>query len=441
MEGNFLVPIVMFGWIPLVLYLFSRFPAQRAVIVCFVIAWMFLPQAVLPIPGLPDYDRMSATCYGILLATFIFDVERFRSFRFSWIDLPMLAWCLCSLPTSITNGLGAYDGFSAVLDQTVAWGIPYFLGRLYLNDFSGLRQLAIAAFAGGLIYIPFCLYEARMYTNIHLLVYGFQTFSSTFIYSIRYGGYRPSVFMVSGLMLSVWMMLAALMGIILWRTKVIKQLWGIPVGFWVGLLLVTFVLIRSTGAYIYVGIGVIILFVAKWLRTTIVMWLLIAGMCFYLNVAVSGQFPWKQAVVAMRQVFPEERVQSMEFRFENEDVLGARARQKMTFGWGRFGRSRIFNEYGEDVSVTDSLWIIVFGINGVVGLVSIFSALLLPAISFSIRYPARLWAHPAFAPAAALAVGTVLYALDCLANAMENPIFALTCGAIAGVSINPHPKV
>jgi hypothetical protein len=56
---NLLVPLVMLGWIPIVIYLFSRYPARRAIVISFIVAWLFLPQAVLPLPGLPDYDKMA----------------------------------------------------------------------------------------------------------------------------------------------------------------------------------------------------------------------------------------------------------------------------------------------------------------------------------------------------------------------------------------------
>lgn len=154
-----LVYLVMFGWIPFVFYLFMRFPPQRAVITSFIIAWLFLPQAKFPLPGLPDYTKMSATCYGILLATVVYDAARLTSFRFGWLDIPMLIWCLCPIPSSLTNDLGLYDGVSSARAQTVAWGLPYFLGRLYLSNLEGLRQLAIGIFSGGVVYIPFCLVE------------------------------------------------------------------------------------------------------------------------------------------------------------------------------------------------------------------------------------------------------------------------------------------
>ena len=72
---NFIVYLVMFGWIPLVLYLFSQLPVQRALVISFIGAWLFLPQASFPLVGLPDLTKMSVTCYGILLATFIFDAK------------------------------------------------------------------------------------------------------------------------------------------------------------------------------------------------------------------------------------------------------------------------------------------------------------------------------------------------------------------------------
>ena len=435
--GNPLVLLALYSWIPLVLYIYLRHPAQRAVVISFIVAWLFLPVAVIELPSIPDYSKISATCYGIILATAIYDAGRFSQFKFSWIDVPILLWCTVSpFMSSITNDLGPYDGFSTALNQIVTWGIPYFLGRLYLGNLEGLKQLAIGIFIGGLVYIPFCWYESRTFSSLHVLVYGMNTGRDA-AQSIRYGGYRPQVFLEHGLMLGIWMMTACLVGVAIWRTGLVKRLWNQPIGLLMGVLLLTFIIARSTGAYALFLMGIVILFVAWRFKNLLLIWLLVAGICWYLYLGAVGNFPGKEIVAGLSQVFSKDRVESLEFRFNNEEILGARARQRILFGWGGFGRNRVLDERGEDTTVTDSLWIIAFGINGVFGLATLTASILLPPIAFCVRYPAKLWSNPNVAPAAALAVGIVLYMLDCVLNAMVNPIFMLAAGGLAGVAVQP----
>jgi hypothetical protein len=439
MGGNVLVPIVMFGWIPVVFYIFLRYPPQRAVIISFIVAWLFLPVADFKFPGIPDYSKMTATSYGVLLATAVYDSERFKSFRASWIDIPILCWCIIApIMSSLTNDLGLHDAISNALSQTVTWGIPYFLGRIYLNNLAGLKKLAVGIFIGGLIYIPFIWIENRTFSSLHVAVYGLDT-GRDMAQSFRLGGYRAQVFMEHGLMLGVWMMSSCIMGIVLWRMGIIKRIWNQPIGLWVALLLITFITARSTGAYNLFLIGSLALFIGWWFRNSLLIWLLAAGICCYLFFAASGNFPNKQIIAAITPVFPEERVQSLEFRFNNEEILGLKARQQPVFGWGGFGRNRVFNEIGEDVSVTDSMWIIAFGIYGTFGLIALTTSILLPVLAFCIRYPARMWSNPNVAPAAALAICVCLYMLDSVLNAMVNPIFMLAAGGLAGIAVQPKP--
>lgn len=433
-----LVYIVMFAWIPAVLYLVWWLPARQGIIVSFITAWLFLPEAKFPLPGFPDYTKASATCYGILLATIIFDAKRFSSFRLGWLDLPMLIWCICPFASSISNNLGWYDGVTAVMQQTMGWGVPYYLGRIYFSDLDGLRKLAIGIFTGGLIYVPLCLFEVRMSPQLHSTIYGFHAHS--FGQTIRYGGFRPTVFMKHGLAVGAWMMAATLIGVWLWKAGVIKQLWSIPIRWLVAALLLTTVLVKSTGALLLLVTGIIILFVAKWFRTSLVLLFLIVSIWSYLYVGATGSFSGDQIVSVVSEVIDEDRAGSLMFRFDNEEILSAKARQRMIFGWGGWGGNRVYNEWGEDISVTDSLWIITFGAYGVVGLISITASLLLPVIGFIQRYPASLWFHRKVAPAAALAVLLVLYMVDCVLNAMSNPVYTLACGSIAGLVLKPTRK-
>jgi len=431
---NLMVPLVMFGWIPFVIYLFSRYPARRAIVISFVGAWLFLPQAVLPLPGIPDYDKIAATCYGILLATCIFDVGRFSTFRLSWIDIPMVIWCLCPVASSLSNDLGLYDGMAAALGQTVTWGVPYFLGRIYLNSLNGMRELAIGIFVGGLAYVPLCWFEMRFSPQLHRIVYGGNP-GADFSQTIRLGGYRPTVFLTHGLAVGAFMMGATLVGIWLWQTGTVKQLWSIPIEWLVGALFITFILTRSTGAYALLAGGIAVLFVAKNLRTAILAFVLIAGIAVYLYLnAASGAYVADQMAESLSKILPEDRVGSLVFRLNNEELLSAKARERITFGWGGYGRALLFNPDGSQRTIPDSLWINIFGQNGIVGLVSLFVAMLLPTLSlFWARYPARLWTNRRVASAAVIALMTALYMVDCLINAMVNPIYILAAGGIAGL--------
>lgn len=425
-----LIPVVMYGWIPIVFYLFVRYPPQRAVIASFVIGWLFLPQSSLSIPGLPPYTKISAACYGILLATIFYDADRVTTFKPGWIDLPMLVYCLCPLISQLTNN---GSPISPTLNQIVAWGLPYFFGRLYFNNLEGLRQLAIGIFAGGLAYIPFTLIEGVRGPILHQMVYGVSAFED-WGQARRLGGWRPVVFMQHGLMVGVWMMTAALIGFWLWQTGTLKKFKGRSMKLLAIGLMVAFALCRSTGAYSLFGMGVLVLFCAKFFRTSLPLLLLIGYVCFYLYIAASGQFSSAQAVGFITQVFGAERAASLKFRFDNEEILSDKARQRFLFGWGDSGGNRVYNELGQDVSVTDSLWILAFGVNGAVGLVSLFSALLLPVLVFCLfKYPARTWTNPKVAPAATLGIALTMYVFDCVLNAMTNPIFALIAGGISGL--------
>ncbi|BAZ43127.1 hypothetical protein NIES4102_01230 [Chondrocystis sp. NIES-4102] len=432
--------LVMIAWLPIVFYLFTRFKTQEAVIISFIAAWLLLPQrAEFSFPGLPDYERMSATVYSISLATIIYDFERINKFSPSWIDIPMLVWCICPLFSSLSNGLGIYDGVSESLINTVAYGGPYFIGRIYLNSLTGMRQLAIAIFIGGLAYIPLCLYEIRFSPQLHRMVYGYHP--NSFGQTVRYGGFRPTVFMEHGLAVGMWMMAATLIGIWLWKTNVIKQLFGISMLWLVAMLFATFILVKSTGAYGLLFAGTIILLIAWQFRTSVTLLLVVLFTIFYLQQNVSANANLTEQVVTTLNSYglPEDRIQSLQFRFDNEELLADKARERIVFGWGGWGRNRVYdyNWRGElvDVSITDSLWIIAFGVNGLVGLISLYGSVFIPVVAFVLSYPAENWSNYKVGPAAAIVVVLTLYMVDCTLNNQVNPVFTLATGGISGLIV------
>jgi hypothetical protein len=119
------VPLMMFGWIPFVLQLFKRLRPHHAVIAGFLLAWMFLPQYDYELPALPNYSKISAASYGILLGSFLFNRQVFSRFRFhcprpaGGAVVPVLLHLL-----DLTNGLGVWDGLSAFLGKVTVVGHP-----------------------------------------------------------------------------------------------------------------------------------------------------------------------------------------------------------------------------------------------------------------------------------------------------------------------------
>ncbi|MGB3614603.1 MAG: hypothetical protein WBA10_12490, partial [Elainellaceae cyanobacterium] len=98
----------------------------------------------------------------------------------------------------------------------------------------------------------------------------------------------------------------------------------------------------------------------------------------------------------------------------------------------------VYDDEGRLETVPDSLWIIEYGEKGIVGLASMMSIFLLPPLLvLTWRCPPKLWQKPEYAPLAALSMAVMMYTIDCLLNAMLNPIYILACGGLAGIALHP----
>jgi hypothetical protein len=427
---TFLVPLTLFGWIPVVIYLFMVLPPRRAVIASFLIAWLFLPMAGYKVPGLPDYTKMSATVFGVVLAASIFDPDRLLRFRPRWVDIPAAIFCLSPFVTSVANeinGSGIYDGLSTSLTMIVTWGLPYLIGRAYFDDLEGLKELAIGIFIGGIIYMPLCWIEMRMSPQLHNWFYGFH--QHDFRQTLRLGGYRPMVFMQHGLMVGMWMAMSGLIGIWLLRSWTILKLWDMPLNVLVPLLILTAVACRSMYAAGLLALGLFALFSAKWFRTNLIVAAMLLVPPAFIAVRATATIDGLYAVRLANEMFGADRGGSFETRVLAENALSEKARQAPWFGWGGWNRNRVQNEEGVDY-ITDSLWIITFGTNGMVNLAALTIMLLLPMMLVLKDYRVELWSHPMVAPVVVLAMISVLYMFDHLLNAMVNPIFMLAVGGV-----------
>lgn len=458
MEGyvNSLTPLALMGWFPATLAFFVLFPACRAVTVSFIAGWMFLPVIEYKIAAFPPFDKTAVISLAVLLGVLLFDTGRLLRFRPRWLDIPMLVVCLCPMGSSLSNDLGPGDGLTESLKETMLWGLPWLIGRLYFTEPKALRELAVGLFVGGLVYAPLCLWEIRMSPQLHYQMYGFHQHSV--FQHMRYGGWRPMVFMQHGLMVGLFMTAATLSGLWLDRSGSLKTLFGIPLpvfaitlfdsprsrnhhGFELRLpvlviaLFATTLLIKSVGAILLLLAGVGVLYCVQYLRSSLPVLALAAVAVAYVLVRMTGAISSNDLVAAADAALGAERAQSLESRLTNEDMLTVRALQQPLFGWGGWGRARIHDEWGQDITITDSLWIIVLGNKGLVGLTGLLLALLLPTLLFPRHVPARLWGEAEAGACAVLAVILLLWTVDNLLNAMINPIYLLIAGGLGAFEI------
>jgi hypothetical protein len=442
------VHLVLGVWVVLAIGLFSRRPTASTVVLLGVLGVLILPEvhllprvadapAALSLPGF-KLTKPNAISYGLLFGSLLADFRRWQAFRPRWFDLPVVAWCLAPLAASLANDLGAYDGVSQSLSQIATWGIPYLIGRLYLSSAAGLRLLLTGMALGGLFYVPLCLFEMRMSPQLHRIVYGFH--QHEFLQALRLGGYRPMVFMQHGLALGMWMVTATLALAWLYWSKSLTRLTLLPGSAPVGAALplaalgVTTVLCRSTGAMVLGAVGAAVLWLTPLLRTRLLVVALLLAPTVYVTARTVPLWTGEDLVAWVRDNLDEARAESLEFRLKNETVLVDKALERPVFGWGGWGRMRVYDDSGKDITVADGLWVIALGERGFFGVAALILTVLLPAGLFLWRVPPRQWAEPVWAPGAASAVLLGLYMTDGLLNAMLNPVFMLLAGGLAGLA-------
>ncbi len=341
----------------------------------------------------------------------------------------MVVFCLCPFASATTNGLGAYEGASAMLEQIVSWGLPYLIGRVYFTDLDGLGELALGIAIGGLIYVPLCLIEVRFSPILETAVYGIAHWEG-----LRYGGYRPKVFLSTGLELGMWMTNASLVCYQIWSCGAVKTLRGIGLGKFLLVLLVTSVLCKSTGAIGVLVLGLSTMWIAKRTKRSWAVWLLIAIAPCYTVTRTFNLWSGQEAVQLPEATVGGDRAQAVSYRLYMENRLASHALEAPILGWGRFNRNQIHNKKGQVLTVPDGYWILALGINGLVGLTTLVVIMIQPMVLTIRRFPVATWSDPRVAPTVALAMILTLTMIDFLSNAMLNPIYALTMGGVVGQS-------
>ncbi|MFG0313939.1 MAG: O-antigen ligase domain-containing protein, partial [Phycisphaerales bacterium] len=243
--NNFAI-FVLFAWPLAMVVLAMIIPVRRVVLVSILGGNLFLPATGIALSGLPNYTKLLAAGLGALIPAFLFAFSDLIKFRPKLLDLFFIGFLVAPGISSILNGLGPYDAVTTVANRFLEWGVPYWIGRTLFIDLPALRDVCVAVVVSALAYAPLCIYEMVMSPQLSMKIYGFRP--SAFSMTYRMGGWRPMVFMQHGLALGAWMAAAALVAWVLWRSRAIRAIWGIPIS-WIAIFLILVTIgLRSTGA-------------------------------------------------------------------------------------------------------------------------------------------------------------------------------------------------
>lgn len=407
---------------------------------------MLAAQLLLPVGALikfqmvPIIDKTSVANFGALIGYFFFARRKpLRRSGFGLVELLLIFSIASPILTSELNsdniiiggrflpGVGLYDALSAA-ETTLILLIPFMLGRRFLRTAEDCHNILVVLAIAGLCYSILLLFEIRFSPQLHYWAYGF--YPTDFVQAMRgEDGYRPMAFMGHGLLAAFVLMTSFLAATALWRNRVnIGPLKPSIAASYLGLVLL---LCKSFGALIYGAAGfLLVLFTSP--KTIFRVATLLVTISLAYPLLRSFDFVPTTLIVDIAKSIDKDRAESLEFRFKNEDALLQRAFERPLFGWGRFGRNRIYDpESGKDISVTDGRWVIVIGQFGLFGFLCEFGLLAISVYRAASAFRLARSANEQVAMAT-LALIMALNIFDLLPNASLIPWTWLTCGALLG---------
>lgn len=434
---NAIAYLALILWPVVTLSLFASMRPGHALIWSLLGGYLLLPvNTAFDFPGVPALDKTSIPNISALLGALVFakgPVARLP--REWWVVALMVLYVISPMFTVLSNpddlrfgsfqlpGLKPYDAFSAAAYKGIDL-IPFVLGYNLLKGPRAQDYLLRALVVAALGYSLLMLVEIRLSPQLHTWIYGF--FPHSFAQQVRDGGFRPVVFLGHGLLVAIFTSMALVAAAYLAQRR--AQIFGVSVWLWLAYLVGLLILCRSLGALILgvAAVGVMLLLRRGGVRAICA---LVAVMVLVYPVLRGADIVPVQALANQLATTNEERAASFQTRIDNEDALLARANQRPLFGWGGYGRNRVFDENtGKDLSITDGTWIIIVGSNGWAGYIAAFGLLCLPMVA-AWRRGARL--SPA---SAALSLILAVNSLDLLPNSSLTPLTWLMAGVLAGGS-------
>jgi len=324
------------------------------------------------------------------------------------------------------KGIESYDALSAVIRQMI-FIIPFVLGMNFFAGASDHDELLRFLVVAGIFYSFPMLLEVRLSPQLHRLVYGF--FPHSFAQQIRNGGFRPVVFLGHGLWVAFFTMSTVVASSILWKMR--RSVIGFRPGVILIYLSVVLFFCKSMASMIYAIFAVPVIYFIRPAKQVNLSKFIVVFVVLFPLLRIADYFPGNE-IASMVAEYNQQRAESLQYRIDNEDMLLDHARERLFFGWGTWGRNRVYDEQtGKDLSVTDGRWIIVMGEHGLIGYLAEFGLLALSVIRCSkvIQYVKDSRERIVLS---GLSLLMAISMVDLLPNASVTPWTWLLAGALIG---------
>jgi hypothetical protein len=436
--------VILLGWIPAGAYLFRRYPVRIAILANFLGGWAILPGAsyratadafpywILGVCLPANYFLTKATVTGLaaLAGILLFHFVDLKRFRPGLCDLPMAVWCCVPLLSAAAHWNTFHEGLSGAAYQTISWGVPWLLGRIYFFDDGSLLLAAKACVIAGICYVPICLFEICAGPQLYAFLYGYQPYR--WVGAERYIGFRPIGFLEDGNQLGIWMAAATLLAVFLSLHRLTGRILGLPIG-WVaaGLAVVT-LLCQSAGSILLLLflLPLALLKRSSVLRAFVAVLVLsiLAFALFRMTNFVSLRALAQSNGLAhsLSAALNDIGRHSLAWRFARDEGHIVVALQKPLLGFGQW------NWWQNGDSRPWSMWLLVFGMYGLVGLIAFGTILFLPVMR-AVWTPAGGNAPNEPNLRLAMAALILMVAIDNLLNGAMILPYLLIMGGLAGV--------
>lgn len=437
--------IVFSLWFLTGTFLFRMCSLRLAIVSNFLGGWAILPSTdfsptqatfpywILPV-CLPSINFVTkATVLGItaLLGMLLFHRVEIRKLKLGAVDLAFLLLCFAPVFSSAVNHLSLLIAMFGVAYLFFAWMVPFYLGRSYLYDRDSLLLLTRAVAMAGAVYIPICLVEFFSGPQIYSRIYGYQPFQ--WIGARRYFGFRPIGLLEDGNQLGIWMASAAFVALAASVLQTRITVFNIPLKRLALPLVVVTLMCQSIGSVLALGVTFLLILFWRQIPLRFTLTALLCGVLCFACLQFSHVVHWRElgqnnpTARAVANSLSQVGRRSLGWRLARDEIQASIVMRKPFFGsgewnWWRSGGIRPWD-----------LWMLVAGMYGIVGVLSVALLLLMPVI-LAVWSPFSRKKFDDYSIVIVLIGPLIITLLDSLMNAAIILPYLLIAGALSSQS-------